>query len=288
MAQGIFVGLCSVEIIYYLPTSLGPYQRMKAERQIALAGGPATNAAVTFSAFGNSATLITGLGEHSLSEVARSDLREYPINLIDLTSQPSRPPSLGSVLLDLSTGTYSVAYSNTDVRKLLPEPLNTKLFYGANVLMLDGFYLSQAIEAARIAKELHIPVVFDGGGWKHGMDELLGLVDYALCSDKFQIPGCQNKYDLIEAMHDRGVPHMAITRAERPIIASSHGKRFEVPVHQVLTLDTLRAGDILGGAFCHYITNQGFATALEWAAGIASRSCTSLGPRNWISQIQVI
>ena len=53
---------------------------MRAERQVAFAGGTATNAAIVFSAFDNVSSLVTGLGEHSLSEVARA-------NIIDRTVQ---------------------------------------------------------------------------------------------------------------------------------------------------------------------------------------------------------
>ena len=51
--NGLFVGQCSVELVYYLPHALKPGQRMRAERQVAFAGGTATNAAIAFSAFDN-------------------------------------------------------------------------------------------------------------------------------------------------------------------------------------------------------------------------------------------
>ena len=62
--NGLFVGQCSVELVYYLPHALKPGQRMRAERQVAFAGGTATNAAIAFSAFDNVSSLVTGLGEH--------------------------------------------------------------------------------------------------------------------------------------------------------------------------------------------------------------------------------
>jgi sugar/nucleoside kinase (ribokinase family) len=58
-----------------------------------------------------------------------------------------------------------------------------------------------------------------------------------------------------------------------------------IPIKPV---DTLGAGDIFHGAFCHYILQNDFPVSLERAAEIASLSCTSLGTRAWIDQDKFI
>ena len=58
-----------------------------------------------------------------------------------------------------------------------------------------------------------------------------------------------------------------------------------VPVMSIKPVDTLGAGDIFHGAFCHYIMERNdFLIALERASEVASLSCTSLGTRAWIEQ----
>jgi sugar/nucleoside kinase (ribokinase family) len=53
----------------------------------------------------------------------------------------------------------------------------------------------------------------------------------------------------------------------------------------VLPVDTLGAGDIFHGAFCHYLLEcNDFLLSLERAGEVASLSCTSLGTRAWIEQ----
>jgi sugar/nucleoside kinase (ribokinase family) len=47
----------------------------------------------------------------------------------------------------------------------------------------------------------------------------------------------------------------------------------------IKAVDTLGAGDIFHGAFCHYILQQDFPTALSNAAKVAARSCESFGTR---------
>ena len=289
MRKGLFVGQCSVELVYYLPSALQPGQRMKAERQLAFAGGAATNAAIAFTAFpDNTSILVSGLGEHPLSEVVRSDIMEHAVELIDLDSLPHHPPSVGSVLVDLSTNEYGVAYSTTYARKLRSVDLGEALFHEVDIVLVDGSYLPQGVDAATTARRRGIPVVLDGGTWKEGLEELLPLVDYLIASNEFRIQDSGSSEDVFTAAQDYGIGHVAITRSGASILAHENGNMQEISVDQVKVLDTLGAGDIFHGVFCHHILEQDFLTSLRLAAEIATMSCTSLGPRTWIEQLKHI
>lgn len=284
MFKGVFLGLATADIVYYVAHHLQSNEKLKAERQLSFAGGPATNAAVAFAAFGNEVALITGLGQHPLAHVAKHDIVEHKVDLIDCTDQPRRPPILASILVDLSNGNRSVVYSNTDLRKLRHDAVNETQLEYADVLMLDGYYLPQAIQLATWAKPLRIPVILDGGSWKDGLDRLLPLVDYAICSKNFLPPGCTDTSETIARLGEFGINHIAITRDGEPILAHTGGATSEVPVMPIQPVDTLGAGDIFHGAFCHYILENDFLLSLERAGEVASLSCTSLGTRAWIEQ----
>ncbi len=288
MTKGIFLGLITADIVYYVPHHPYNNQKLKAERQQSFAGGPATNAAVTFAAFGNRAALITGLGRHLLARIAKKDLAEHQVELIDSTDQPKRPPILSAIMVDLSNGERSIVSSNTDFRKLRPDAINASILEDADILLLDGYYLPQAIQMAEWARLRHIPVVLDGGSWKEGLETLLPFVDYAVCSNVFAAPGCNDSTSVIAYLKSMGIENIAITRDEAPIIAYCQGKTTEVPVMRIKAVDTLGAGDIFHGAFCHYILQNDFLVSLERAAEVASMSCTSLGTRSWIEQEKFI
>lgn len=285
MHKGIFLGLATADIVYYVAHHLHSNEKLKAERQLAYAGGPATNAAVAFAAFDNEATLITGLGQHPLAHVAKHDIIEHKLTLVDAAEQPKRPPVLASILVDLSSGDRAVVYSNTDLRKLRVDAINETTLEYADLLMLDGYYLPQAIQLATWAKEMRVPVILDGGSWKDGLDKLLPLVDYAICSDNFLPPACSQSTEVFSTLRRFGIEHIAITRGGEPVLALVDGEIHEVPVMPVQPVDTLGAGDIFHGAFCHYILERNdFLLALERAGEVASLSCTSLGTRAWIEQ----
>jgi Sugar kinases, ribokinase family len=284
MRKGIFLGLATVDIVYYVCRYPQRNEKLKAERQLAYAGGPAANAAVAFSAFGNEASLITGLGQYPLADLARVDLADHKVRLIDSTDQPHRPPVLSAIIVDLSTGERTVVYSNTDLRKLRPDTINASTLEDADIFMIDGYYLPQAVQLAALAKTRRIPVVFDGGSWKEGLETLLPLVDYAICSFDFHPPGCADIGSVFADLRSYGIEHIAVTRGGDSILAHTGGELHEIPVSEVNVVDTLGAGDIFHGAFCHYILQNDFIVSIERASEVASLSCGSPGTRAWIEQ----
>lgn len=288
MHKGTFLGLATADIVYYVPHHLERNQKLKAERQLSYAGGPATNAAVAFASFGNEASLITGLGLHPLAHVAKLDLTDHKVHLVDCTDQPRRPPILSAIIVDLSNGERSIVYSNNDLRKLRQDAVNESTLEYADILMLDGYYLPQAIQLANLAKPPRIPVVLDGGSWKEGLDKLLPLVDYAICSSAFTPPGCTDANSVITCLREYGIENIALTSDGAPIIVHTQGQTSELPVMAIKAVDTLGAGDIFHGAFCHYILENDFLLSLERAGEVASLSCTSLGTRAWIEQEKFI
>lgn len=184
--NGVFLGLTAVDIVHYVPHFPATNEKMKSERTLTYAGGPATNAAVTFSALGNTATLITSVGgKHIGGRYLMEDLKQWGVDVFDCTDQPERPSVLASIIVDLSNGDRTVVYSNTDIRGLKRDASSDAMLENKDILMLDGHYMGQAVQIAEKASARGIPTVLDGGSWKEGEEELLPFIDYIICSAEF-------------------------------------------------------------------------------------------------------
>ncbi|WP_028583954.1 PfkB family carbohydrate kinase [Desulfogranum mediterraneum] len=288
MHHGVFFGLATLDIIHYVPRFPGINEKLKSERLLSYAGGPATNAAIAFASFGNPCSLISGLGNHTASQYVREEINRFGVNLKDYTDQPDRPPVIASIIVDLSSGSRTVVYANTDARRLRRKAAHQSLLEDADILLLDGHYIRRAVEMAARARSMGIPTVLDGGSWKEGEEELLPFIDYAICSADFSPPGCSNQEEVIQLLRDSGIEKIALTRGAEPILIQEGEERSELPIMAVKPLDTLGAGDILHGAFCHYILDHDFAFSLARASELATLSCTSLGTRAWIEQEKFI
>lgn len=279
--KGLFIGLVTLDFAYLVTDYPSQNQKVVANDYTATAGGPATNAAVTFSYLGNQSNLLGVIGCHPITQLIKADLGKFNINLIDL--DPTRPesPPVSSIIITESTADRAVISINA-TKSQSSQNINSDILKGIDIILIDGHQMAASKELAQIAKSHNIPIVVDAGSWKAGFEEILPLVDYTICSGNFYPPDCHNSKEVFAYLSAIGIPHIAITCGEKPIqyLSSSISGIIEVP--QINPIDTLGAGDIFHGAFCHYILQANFIEALTAAAKIASHSCQFFGTRRWI------
>ncbi|PSB11550.1 ribokinase [Pleurocapsa sp. CCALA 161] len=284
--RGLFVGLTTLDFIYLSDRPVQANQKLVAQEYLTVAGGPATNAAVTFNYFGNQAKLLSVLGKHPLTELIKSDLAQQGVATVDLIPDKSDTPPVSSIIVTAATGERSIISLNAVKSQANPEIVAPDLLTNIDLVLLDGHQLEVSLKVAAIAKTRQIPVILDGGSWKPGLEELLFWVDYAICSANFYPPPCQQREDVFDFLQDCGIKYIAITQGEQAIRYREQDRNSTIPVPAIKPVDTLGAGDIFHGAFCHYILQDNFTTALKRAAKIASRSCLSFGTRSWLQHLQ--
>jgi sugar/nucleoside kinase (ribokinase family) len=278
MAVGLFIGMTTLDFIYLTPSIPQPNQKLVAIDAITAAGGPATNAAITFQWLGHQSRLLSALGQHPCTQMIRADLTG--LELIDLAPDRSESPPISSILVTQATGDRAVISINAT--RFQAEQYPVEILNGVDVVLIDGHQMRVSTEIATQAKAQGIPVVLDGGSWKPGLETILPNVDYAICSANFRPPACGSVGEVFDILEDFDIPYMAITQGAMEILYRNSDHSGKVPVPTIDTIDTLGAGDIFHGAFCHYILTQNFAAALASAAKIAARSCTQFGTRSWM------
>lgn len=300
MATGLFVGLVTLDFIYLTTALPQPNQKLVALDYLLAAGGPATNAAITFQHLSNqylsnlsnptlsnpyssnSARLMGVIGCHPVSRFVLAELQQRQLQILDLQPNRTEPLPTSSILLTHSTGERAVISINAVQAQASAAQIPAEALKAVDVVLIDGHQMAVAEEIAHQAKALSIPVVIDGGSWKSGFELVLPYADYAICSANFRPPHCHTLRDTLHYLESLEIPHIAITRGEQPILFRSQGKSGEVAIAKIAAADTLGAGDIFHGAFCHFILQTGFVAALQAASQIATRACQSFGTRRWM------
>lgn len=277
----VFLGLTTLDILNYLKKFPGSNEKVRADTQLFFAGGPAANAGVACAALGTEAVLVTRLGRQQIAELARQDLLAHGVEVIDLAFGSGDMPVVSSIIVDESSGDRCVVYTRPDSNHLLARLDYKQLLSGADLVMLDGHFPEPALDCVRQAKALGLKTVLDGGSWKDGLGEILPYIDYAICSGDFYPPGCTDSSAVVTYLQNYEVAHIAITGGSSSIKIWQPTCQ-EVPVEQTKVVDTLGAGDILHGAFCHYLVEGDFYQALERASRVATLSCKYRGTRGWI------
>ncbi|MES5819893.1 PfkB family carbohydrate kinase [Streptomyces sp. RG80] len=285
---GLFVGLCTLDVIHLVDRAPAPDEKLTARRQTVAAGGPAANAAVAFSHLGGAARLLTAIGSHPLGLAAAADLHRFGVDVSDLTPEETEPPAVSSIMVTASTGERAVASTNATGRRITPPGDLGTLVAASDIVEFDGHHRELALFAAHLARALGRPTVLDGGSWKDGTEHLLPSIDVAVCSADFHPPGTDTPAETLHFLREYGVGWAAITQGAAPIEWSGPDGGGTVDVPSVPVADTLGAGDFLHGALTHHLAVQGqltsahFAEALRAAATVASRACASFGTRAWL------
>jgi len=282
---GLFIGMSTLDLIYLTENMPEANQKIVALDQSISAGGPATNAAVTFNHLGNKANLLTIIGNHPISNLISQDLEQLSLNIIDLEKNRKETPPVASIIVTKSTGDRAVISINATKFQARKEQLSKDILKNIAIVLIDGHQMEISAEIARQAKAKNIPVVIDGGSWKKDFDTVLPHVDYAVCSSDFYPPNCRDRAAVFNYLEKFNIPHIAITNGAKAIAYLSRGERGEITIPLVPDIvDTLGAGDIFHGAFCHYILQHNFKQALTESAKIASQSCQFFGTRKWLEK----
>lgn len=286
---GLFVGLCTLDVIQLVDHAPGSNEKLTARDQVVAAGGPATNAAVAFGHLGGAATLLTAIGAHALGVGVAADLKALGVTVHDLAAHSAEPPAVSSVLVTASSGERAVASTNATAHQLAPPDDLDALVAASDIVEFDGHHRELAVAAARCARALGRKTLLDGGSWKPGTEDLLPFIDVAVCSADFRPPGTSTPADTLRFLREHGVAWSAVSGGADPIVWAGPDGEGTVDVPAVEVADTVGAGDVLHGALAYYLagsrlTSEGFTRALSGAAVVASRASASFGTRAWLRE----
>ena len=282
--SGLFVGVSTLDLIYLTANFPHSNQKLVALDQVVAAGGPATNAAVAFHHLGNKSTVVSVIGNHPIAHLIKADLEAYSVDVLDLMPERAESPPVSSIIVTQSTGDRAVISINAAHFQATVNQLPSDILEGVEIVLIDGHQMAVSRAIASEAKQRQIPIVLDGGSWKPGLEDVLPFVDYAICSANFYPPACHSQAEVFRYLNQAGITYSAVTRGENPIEYSNHSHRGTLEIAAIQAVDTLGAGDIFHGAFCHYIRQQNFRDALAAAAQIAASACQFFGTRRWMEE----
>lgn len=277
------MGLTTLDCIYRVDRVPAADEKVVARDSLMVAGGPATNAAVMFRHLGNEAIVVSALGQHPVTSLIRLDLKEQGVDHMDLLPNEASSPPLSTIMVTAATGERAVVSRNAVDRQVFPLSHLSSWLEGVDVVLIDGHQMALGQAVAEVARQRQIPVVVDAGSWKPGFNAVFSQATSVIAASKFRLPGLATADETMVALHQLGIVEGAMTFGQHPIQWFRGEDRGRIAVPQVVVQDTLGAGDMFHGAFCHYRLFLEFADALTAAAQQAAKTCQYFGTREGLS-----
>lgn len=280
MPKGIFLGLATVDLLYRLPRFVVSGEKLPARERYEFGGGPAANAAATFSLLGGEALLLAQIGSHPLSAIIIDDLSSCGVFVEDLAPERAESPATSCIMI--TDGSSDRTIVSSPASRHLPGVPSTLSFEDVDTLLVDGHEMAASVDASKRARNAGARVVLDAGSWKTGTEELLSQTDIVVASADFWPPKIRSHQDVLRFLVDHGISSAAITRGSKPILYVDQGRSGDMSVPDIEAVDTLAAGDVFHGAFCFSLASgETFTSSLRAAASVAAASCCYVGPRRW-------
>ena len=264
--NGLFVGLGGIDMVYYVDHMPPANEKIKTSNYKITVGGPALNAAIACAKLGGSATLVTGIGNSPLSIVIKNECEKRGIQYVDI--MPEREmPNVSFVAVDM-VNSYRTIVSGQKETSFMKK-LSSDFFESFDYCLYDCNLPSYTKSLIRQLSARNIPLVLDCGSWKDNILYALNYAEVAISSEKFVSPDSK---DIFVLKNDSRIRSVAQTRGGDNILFSDEFEKGEIEVTKLDNVNTLGAGDVLHGAFCHYFFDckEDFKVALSHASEFAT------------------
>jgi sulfofructose kinase len=283
------VGLNATDTLMIVPHFPAYAGKVPFEEEHLSPGGQVASALVACSRLGLRTKYIGAVGDDMRGQIQLESLQGTGINLDHVLVRKGCPNQTAYIIIDRSTGERTVLWRRDDCLQVHPEEITEEMISHARMLHIDGHDTPAVEQAARLARELAIPVSVDVDTIYPGFDRVLPYVDYLIASSEF--PGRWTKetdpFRALERIQDEYKMRMAaMTLGAHGCLARVDGKFFYSPGFVVDCVDTTGAGDVFHGAFCYSVL-EGLAVgeALEFANAMAALNCTKLGARGGLGTL---
>ncbi|MGR5360528.1 PfkB family carbohydrate kinase [Vibrio mediterranei] len=284
MENCVFIGRSTIDLMSFVDVMPGPDQKVNALADFIGGGGSALNAAIACNTLGSNVQLWTSLGkEHLYKSIVKAELDEHQVTTIDLSLDENYQLPLSNIISAKQTASRLIVNaSQPDCESVVN--LDSSWLDKTKLVLLDQYEYPFVVANEQALSEFSGDIVLDAGTWKPHSELFLSLCTIPIVSEEFT-GGDRDKMQSLCDKH--GIKKWAMTLGEKGVFYSDESGSGIIVAPKVEAVDTLGAGDIFHGAFCHYYSqSQDFREALSKAGEIAALSCTELGTRSWLKHIQ--
>jgi len=252
-------------------------------------GGPSVTAIVAAARLGAKTAFFGAVGDDDRGAQIVRGLKAEGIDTCGIRIRHNAESPAGFCWIEQKSGKRSIAWTRGSARPLSAREIDRDAIGTSSVLHMDGHQAKAAIAAAKTARKQGVTVSIDAGTLVPEIEELLGLSDIVIASEKFagRYTGEADKIMAVKKLFTGNRRFSAITLGKAGSIGFDGKRLFRCPAFKVDAVDTTGAGDVYHGAFIFdYARGHTWAECMRFAAAVSALKCTKFGGRTGIPDLK--
>ncbi len=286
----VVLGSINMDLVGTAPRLPSPGETVHGDDFATAPGGKGANQAVAAARMGASVRMVGRVGRDTFGPVLLDNLTSNGVDVAGVAEDPDAASGVAIVLLDTSRQNRIVVLGGANMRcdDTQVDAVASALD-GADALMLQcEIPAATSLEAARIAKEKGVRVVWDPAPVEGFPPEAYGLIDVltpnqaeAAALTGVDVTGAASAEAAARALVARGVRAAVVKLGEAGAFYLSNGESGHVAPFEVEAVDTVAAGDAFGAAMtCALAEGKPLSEAVRRGAAAGALAVTRPGAQN--------
>lgn len=249
-------------------------------------GGPCGTGLVAAAKLGASAAYIGALAKDSGGEFLLADMKRFGMStdFVDMVEGKSSFSSY--IVLSEESASRTCVFNKANLPDFEIDEKKAMAIRTAQVLMVDGNELENAVKGAKIANESGCKVLYDAGGLYDNVEKLLPYSDILIPSEEFALghTGAATAEEAAKILFDKYSPEVVvITQGVKGGIIYDGREIKSYPSFKVDAVDSNGAGDVFHGAFAFSVTmGYNYYDSCVFSSAVSALKCTKLGARDGV------
>ncbi len=257
--------------------------KLKADKLMRCGGGPTATGLVAAAKLGAKCEFIGNFTDDEGGVFLKNDFKNYNISTQNCDVHDGFASFSSYVILSDKEKTRTIVFDRGNVPKLQLSQSQREVVLNSKLLMVDGNELDAALDAAKLARENNVDVLYDAGGMYENVEKMLKVANILIPSFEFAT-GITNTTDAksaAEELYKKYNPDVVVITDGKNggyMYDGTECRHYEA--FNVNAVDTNGAGDVFHGAFAYALTRgYDFYKCCIFSSAVSALKCTKVGAR---------
>ena len=292
MSKIVGIGACVMDTLVSVPYYPNEDTKLRAESSKPAGGGPVATGLVAAAKLGCDTEYIGILSDDAGGRFLKDDFKKYGVGTDNITVKSGYRSFTSVIWLSAETSSRTCVFDKGDLPPLELTENQIQAVKNAELLMVDGNEMDAAEEAAKIARENGVKVLYDCGGLYDGVERLLALTDIMIPSEEFAIghTGASSAEEAAKKLYEMYNPQIVVvTQGKKGGLLYQGNNIVSYPIYPAKVVDSNGSGDVFHGAFATAVV-KGFdyENCCHFSSAVSAIKCTGVGARESVPDFETV